>query len=527
MKSLLNVSLQTKIMGLVVSLVVGIIVVLLVFFIYYEIEQSIENSTRIGLQTSKTIANMNSVEEAINNAEASNELQALAIRISNQVDANFIVIEDREGRILAHPKTEEINTFNSIEENYKAVVFGGYYSLNSDRYVGSSIVGKSPVFNDEKQVIGVVTVGYLKEEIYNSTFDRLKMIFIFAIFVIILGVVSSVLLARNIRKDTLDLEPREIATLYRDRNAILSSINEGIIAMDNVKRITLMNQFAQKILGLNNSYENRLIYEVLNTSELLKIIESNKPSSPVEIDINGYVVIMNLSPILKDERKVGTVITLKDKTEILELVNTLSEVQKFSDDLRAQTHEFQNKLYVISGLLQLGYHREVLDMIKSEMTLVEQNNKLIFDQIKDVKIQALLFGKIGKASEKKINFEIEENSTLEVLPAHISVSGIITIIGNLIDNAFEAVARSEKREVIFFTIDFGEEIVMGVTDTGPGIPEEAGDLIFGKGFSTKSDKGRGFGLPNVRTAVEELNGSIEVSSTDAGTTFTVFIPKNK
>ncbi|QBP42725.1 ATP-binding protein [Paenisporosarcina antarctica] len=525
MKNLLNVSLQTKIMGLIVSLVIGIIFVSLSFFTYYEINQSVENSTRIGLQTAKTVANMNSVEEALTMLNQNEELQHLAIRISSQVDANFIIIENRDGKILAHPIEDKINSYNKIHENFKAIVFGGYYSLVSEQNVGLSIVGKAPIFNDQKQVIGVVTVGYLKDEIITATINRVKDISIFVIFIILIGVISSILLARNIRKDTLDLEPREIATLYRDRNAILSSINEGIIAMDNSKRITLMNQAAQNILGLDSTYENKPIYDAIQTPKITEIIEKNQTHSSLEIDINGYVVILNIFPIMKEEQNVGTVLTFKDKTEMLKLMNTLSEVQTLSDDLRAQTHEFQNKLYVISGLLQLGHQEEALEMIQNESVIVQQNNNLIFEQIKDLKIQALLFGKIGKASEKKIDFHIEETSTLGVFPKHITTAQSTIIIGNLIDNAFEAVAQCVEKKVVFFAVDYGEEIVLEIVDSGMGISKEDIDLIFDQGYTTKSGSGRGFGLSNVIKVVKELNGSIEVNCEASGTTFTVFIPK--
>lgn len=527
MKNFLNGTLQTKIMGLVVSLIIGIVLILLSFFTYYEIEQSIENSTRIGLQTAKTISNMNTVEKALTMLNNKEELQHLTLGISNQVDANFIIIEDRDGKILAHPVEEKINSYNNKHENYMAIVFGGYYSLVSEQNIGLSIVSKAPIFNDHKQVVGVVTVGYLKDEIISSTINRVKGITVFVIFIILIGIISSIILAKNIRKDILGLEPREIATLYRDRNAIFSSIKEGIIAMDNSKRITLMNKGAQNILGLDGTYENKLIYEVIKTPLILGMIEKKQVVSSLEIDINNYVVILNIFPIIQEEKNVGTVLTFKDKTEMLKLINTLSEVQKFSDDLRAQTHEFQNKLYVISGLLQLGHQEEVLEMIQNESVLMQHNNNLIFDQIKDLKIQALLFGKMGKASEKKIDFQIEESSTLEVLPEHITIAQSTIIIGNLIDNAFEAVAQSVEKKVVFFAVDYGEEIVLEIVDTGTGMANENIDLIFDQGYTTKNGSKRGFGLPNVKKAVNELKGSIEVISDAGGATFTVFIPKQR
>lgn len=525
-RKLFNRSLQTKILIWVIALILSIIVFLSSIFAYLDSEIIMENSRKIGLQTAKTISFMPYVKEAFENSYPTLTLQPTVLRIQDQVDANFIVIEDRNGRILTHPDTNQIGKVNPIIDNYKAIVFGGYYTIRSDEHVGNAIVGKAPIINEHKQIIGVVTVGFLYEEIVLSIIKRIKLILYFALGAVFIGGIASIVLARSIRKDTLGLEPRQIATLYRDQDAILSSINEGLIAIDKNNKITLINHTAKMLLDITGEYVNKPIHYAIPNLSVVKLIKNKWTNSTVEMVVNDKDIILNIVSIKEGNKEVGTVITFRDKTEMKKMINTLSEVKKYSEDLRAQAHEFTNKLYVISGLLQLGYSDEAIEMIQNEIDVTEHNNRLVFEQIKDPKVQGIILGKIGKASEKKIAFQVDENSSLEILPEHIETGQLTTIIGNLIDNALEEVGKQEgEKKVSFFALDLGQDIIFEVTDNGSGIQEEDIDSIFIKGFSTKQKEGRGYGLANVSDTVTELGGTIEVDSGENGTTFTIYIPK--
>ncbi|MED4017766.1 sensor histidine kinase [Sutcliffiella cohnii] len=523
---LFNRSLQTKILVLVIAMILSITLILSSIFAYMDAQIIMENSRKIGLQTAKTISYMQSVQDAIDTANPSLTLQPTAMRIQDQVDANFIVIEDRNGKILTHPDTNQIGKVNPINDNYKAIVFGGYYVIQSDEHVGNAIVGKAPIINDNKQIIGVVTVGFLYEEIMLSIVNRIKMILYFALGAILIGIIASIFLARNIRKDTLGLEPRQIASLYRDQDAILSSINEGLIAIDTSNKITLINQTAKMLLDITGDYVNQPIHYAIPNLSVVELIKNKSANPIVELVVNSRDIILTMVSIKEGNKEVGTVITFRDKTEMKTMINTLSEVKRYSEDLRAQAHEFTNKLYAISGLLQLGYSDEAIEMIQNEMDVTENNNRLVFEQIKDPKVQGIILGKIGKASEKKISFQIDENSSLEILPEHIETGQLTTIIGNLIDNALEEVGKQKgEKQVSFFALDLGQDIIFEVTDNGSGINYKNINLIFKKGFSTKQKDGRGYGLANVSEVVHDLGGTIEVNSGENGTTFTVYIPK--
>ncbi|GLC90217.1 sensor histidine kinase [Lysinibacillus piscis] len=204
---------------------------------------------------------------------------------------------------------------------------------------------------------------------------------------------------------------------------------------------------------------------------------------------------------------------------------TIDEMRLYSDELRAQTHEFMNKLYVLSGLLQLNRHDAALDFIQKEVDTITVHQHIVFRQIKDDFIQAVLLGKTAKASERKIAFSIEPESTLSAVPPTIDVHLLLTVISNLIDNAFDAVKESEEPSVTFLITDASPTLIIEVADNGHGVDENRVQLLFEKGWSKKGEH-RGYGLFNVKEAVDSFGGMIEVLPNEPnGTIFTIYIPK--
>ncbi|OYD07771.1 ATP-binding protein [Paludifilum halophilum] len=525
MKSFFKVSLQTKILGLILSLILFVILSLTAIFAYLESRGTEMQMKQLALQTAKTISFMPTVKKAFHQQNPSGEIQPIAQKVGDQVGADVVVVANRDG--VRYTDQPEIGRDAFLKYNYKAIVFGGYYNLETTGELGTVWWGKAPVIGDHGRVIGVVSVGFLKDKIQSSIYHAIVKISLFSSIVLLLGIGGGILLTKSIRKDTLGLEPHEIASLFRERSAILKSVKEGIAAIDEKGLVTMMNASARNMLGLSEDCIHRPIQEVLPHSKMLRVLETGQTENDQELVIHDRVLIVNRMPILEKGRTVGVVSSFRDKTEIKEMVNTLSEVRKYSEDLRAQTHEFTNKLYVLSGLLQLGRYEEAIEMIQSETERHESQNRILFQQIEDAKVQAVLLGKIGKASEKKVDFIIDSNSSLESLPEHIELSQLVTIIGNLIDNAMEAVGRQENGEISFFATDVGNDVVFEVSDNGSGIPEDRFNVIFEKGFSMKGSKNRGYGLANVKQAVEDLNGMIEVNSPKGGgAIFTVYLPKD-
>ncbi|RSD25921.1 ATP-binding protein [Mesobacillus subterraneus] len=521
----LPMSLQTKIIGSNIVNTIFIIFIFLVISLVIEYKQLERQMGNQALQLARTLASMPSVISAFDDKDPSITLQPLMNKIRKETGAEFIVVGNTNGIRYAHPDDKKLGLSMVGGDNSPALK-GEFYVSKAKGSLGMSIRGKGPIIDQQGKIVGIISVGYLISDLQEDAFQRGKEIGLISLIVVLIGILASYLLARNIRRTTLGLEPHEMTSLYLERNAILYSIKEGIISVDKEGFVTMINQSAKELLNIKEEIVNHKIESILPNTGVYRVLESGKPDRDHEIILRNKHMIINRTPIFEKGEVIGVVSTFRDKTEINKMIETLSEVQKYSEDLRAQTHEFSNKLYVISGLLQLGKYDEAIEMIQAESALHENQNKIIFDQIFDTKIQALLLGKLGKASEKKIRFVIDENSSMGPLPKHISYSYVISIIGNLIDNAFEAVEGNPAGEVTFFAIDVGEDLIIEVYDNGPGISAEQTEKIFETGYSTKGEENRGFGLAIVKQSVEKLAGTIEVQSNPGkGTVLAVYLPK--
>ncbi|MGG3470334.1 sensor histidine kinase [Neobacillus pocheonensis] len=522
-----RISLQTKIFGLALSLGLLLILILTAFFSYMESKQIEENKGRMALEISKTVSFIPPIIEAFQTSDPSKTIQPIAEKIRKETGAEFVVIGNKGGIRYSHPLLSLIGKKMRGGDNERALNKGEYYVSKAKGSLGPSIRGKSPIFNEKGEIIGIVSVGFLLEDVQQQIMKNVTKVLLVSLFALVISLIGSILLGRNIRKDTMGLEPYEIATLYKEKNAVLHGVKEGILAIDKEGFITMMNQPAKLLLHIKGSVRHLKVDGLFPSDYLYEVLRTGNPQEDKEMVWKDKTVIVNCTPLFDETGISGVVASFRDKTEIEQMVNTLSEVKSYSEDLRAQTHEFTNKLYVLMGLLQLGEYEQAIEMIQTETQSLQIQNSIVFNHIKDTKVQAILLGKLGKASEKKINFEIVADSYLEELPSHMKLSNLIIILGNLIDNAFEAVYGIDSPTVKFFTTDIGSDIIFEIADNGKGINEWDLPLLFNQGFTSKNGvEPRGFGLSNAEEAAAEINGMIEVQSNpENGTVFTVYLPK--
>lgn len=521
-----NFSLETKIIILSTSLILFITAIFIAILSYEEVKDTKDAVGKRALETAIAVSVTPSIARALETEDPQKIIQPFAEYLRKQVGAEFIVVGDKQGIRYSHPKSDKIGAKMVGGDNLRALIDGQYYTSEATGSLGPSLRGKAPIYTGDGEIIGIVSVGYLIEDINLIILRNVLDILRYTLIAIAFGVLGSVLLAKNIRKETMGLEPREIATLYRDREALLSSIVEGVVAVDKQGKITAINQSAQNLLGVDDTALNAYIEDKMPDFKMKEVLRDGYSVQNEEILIKDKVLIFNRTQIIDKGEVVGAVATFRDKTEIQTMLKTLSEIQQYSEGLRAQTHEYMNKLYAISGLLQLDQIKEATELIQSETSYQENHLKQMKNLIEDTKVQAILLGKMGKASEHKVKLSIDENSSLRSLPEHFDISKVIHIVGNLIDNAIEEVAEKPIREVAFFITDIGNDIIIEVEDSGSGITEEDIHNIFDLGFSTKKRKDRGYGLAIVKQAIEELKGTVEVHSSDGrGTVFTVYIPK--
>ncbi|MEH7548836.1 sensor histidine kinase [Neobacillus vireti] len=524
--------LHTKLM-LGISILIIIMGTIIEFTFKHIMESNLKHEIGTkALSVAQTIANMPDVQGAFTLDNPSAHIQPIAENIRKQVGAEFIVVGNRNEIRYSHPNPDRIGQKMVGGDN--GLVFKGESVISeSTGTLGPSLRGKAPIFSGGK-VIGVVSVGYLQTDIQREVSKLQQKIFVATLIILAGSLIAAILISLNIKRAIFGLEPKEIAWMYQEKHAILESIHEGIIAIDTDSRITVVNETAHSILGVPNEVllRGKRIETVLENTQLYEVVKSGKAEYDQEIIINGDVYLANRIPIFNKKRDViGAVASFRNKSELANLLKELSHIKAYAEGLRAQTHEYSNRLYTLLGLIQLGSYKEAIDFISKEVDVAQGFIQFLMKEIPDPIIAGFILGKVSLASELKINLTIDRGSSFKDVPAEINRDMLVTIIGNLVNNAFEAVRECQKDEkrVTLFLTDLGKELIIEVEDNGVGMASRIQDQIFKPGFSTKkTSSNSGIGLSLAQKAIHDLGGYLTFSSTmGEGTIFTVAIPKSR
>ncbi|SMQ76755.1 two-component system, CitB family, sensor kinase [Bacillus sp. OV166] len=484
------------------------------------------------LSVAQSISNMPDIQKAFSSSNPAASIQPIAEKIRKQVGAEFIVIGNRKEIRYSHPDPNRLGQKMVGGDNDR--VFKGESVISeSIGTLGPSLRGKAPIFSDG-EVIGVVSVGYLQTDINKEVSKIRRKIFMVTMIILLGGLLAALLISLNIKRAIFGLEPKEIAWMYQEKHAILESIHEGIIAVDTNGRITVVNETAHKFLNVPKEVllRGKRIEDVLENTHLYEVVRTGLAEYDREFAIFGEVFLVNRIPIFNKKGEViGAVASFRNKSELSNLIQELSHVKAYAEGLRAQTHEYSNRLYTLLGLIQLGSYKEAIDFISREVDVAQGFISFLMKEIPDPIIAGFILGKVSLSSELKINFTIDRESSFMDVPAEISRDTLVTIIGNLVNNAFDAVRENGKEEkrVSLFLTDLGKELIIEIEDNGKGIDPILSEQIFQDGFSTKNRQSNaGIGLSLVKKAIKDLGGYITFSSNEgAGTIFTVAIPKSR
>lgn len=484
---------------------------------------------RNALNVSKTVSLTTVVHEGLKNKN-STQIQLYAESVRKATGARFVVVGDHEGRRYSHPVPERIGKLMVGGDNPRALERGEAYVSKAVGTLGPSMRGKVPIFANSGKVIGVVSVGYLQETVESVTEGYLQRVLLWVFGLFLLGGIGTWLIARNVKQSIFGLEPVEIARLFRERNAILDSIREGVVAINDKGQVTMLDHEAAKILkippesGIGTSIES-----ILPQTRMLEVLKSGEEQFDQEMIIGGIEVIVNRVPIWQNGRVAGVVSSFRRKDEIDRMAQELTQIQEYSEVLRTQTHEYSNKLHTLAGLIQLGSHQEALDLIGRETSGYQELLGTLAETVPEPLLSAIILGKYNRAQELRINFQLDPESRMIDIPKKINREKIVTILGNLLENALEAAQEntSGKRTVLLSMTDFGNDLIFEVEDSGSGIEDESVDLSLQHGFTTKSGTGRGIGLSLVHENLKYLGGHLTVvRSSLGGMRFTIYIPKH-
>jgi two-component system CitB family sensor kinase len=340
-----------------------------------------------------------------------------------------------------------------------------------------------------------------------------------------IGIVASLWLARRLKRSTFGLELDEIAALVQEREAMLHGIREGVIALDRAGRVALINDEARRLIPLGETALDRPIGELVPPGRLNDLLTGALGGHDQVVLTDEHILVVNRMPVSRQGRDLGAVITLRDRTELEGLLRELDSVDALTDALRAQQHEFSNRMHTVAGLIELGDQesaaRYALDVAGATAGLAET----LRERVEPPELAALLLAKTTIAAERGVGLELSEDSQLAA--PGVDTNTLLSIIGNLIDNAIDAAASGSPPAQVTVRLRTGAgRVTIEVSDTGPGIPPELAERIFSDGFTTKPndhDRHRGIGLALVHRLVHRAGGMIALDSSGP-TRFTVSLP---
>jgi two-component system, CitB family, sensor kinase len=520
--------LQTKLMIISGSLIFIVVVILALLFQVMFVNTIKDQIGQRALSVANTVSSNPLVIEAFEEDDPSQRIQPYAEEIRKKTGAQYVVVGNKEGIRYSHPLPERIGK-KMVGGDNEFALSGEPSITEATGSLGPAVRGKSPIINDEDKIIGLVSVGFLTTSINEIIWPYKLKILLIGILTLSLGIIGSILIAKGVKKATHGLEPKEIGLLYKEKSAILEAIREGVIAINRDGDITMVNQTALQMLERDtDDLIGSNILTTIPNSRLLDVISNGSSEFDEQMKLGNSNVVANRVPITDDRGDViGAVATFRNKNELYRLNEELAQVKGYSEGLRAQTHEFSNKLYLISGLIQLESYQEALDVISKESDVHQSFAKFIMKRISDPYIGGLLIGKFNRSIELKVPFSIDPSSTFKDIPETLDRQLLVTIIGNLVDNAMDAAVKSRENEsgVKICLSDMGNQLLIEIEDDGEGIPPSIANKLYQKGFSTKGSD-RGYGLYLVHQSVDQLNGEIFYERTKGNSTlFTVIIPK--
>ena len=474
------------------------------------------------LAIAESVASNSTIREALISHDPNGVIQKTAEEVRHSTGASYIVVTDRQGIRYSHTNPALIG--KPVDENPGSVLAGHTWVGVQKGTLGISARGKAPIFLNG-QVIGLVSVGYLEATVYQQLLAELPGFAVTVLLALALGAAGSMLLARHLKRQTFGLEPYEIAGLLEEREASLQGIHEGAIATDRDGTITLANDEARRLLALPADCVGRKVTQVLPQGRLLKFLSGGLKDQDEVLLAGDRVLVASRRAIQVRGQEVGHVATLRDTTELTGLSRGMG-VESLTDALRAQAHEFANRLHTIAGLLQMGRTEDAMKLIAQTSGVHQELTEALLEKVGDPVLGALLLAKAAVASERGIELRVSDDTVMTQSP--LSSEELITLLGNLVDNGLDAAALSDgERWVSVSVTDEDSELVISVHDSGPGIPSSVNGQIFQEGFSTKSDpsrKRRGFGLALVRQVARRNGGDVTVTN-DGGALFTVRLPR--
>ncbi|MQY04086.1 sensor histidine kinase [Actinomadura macrotermitis] len=466
-----------------------------------------EQYGRRALTVARSVAADPAIPAALAAGDPGHLVQDRAERVRVRTGALFVVVTDRRGIRYSHPTPAELG--RRVSTDPSAPLAGREVVRFERGTLGLSARGKVPLYDAGAKVIGEVSVGFDARAIDRELGDALRDLGLFIAGALLLGVLASAAIGRRLKRQTLGLEPYELVELVQEREAVLHGVGEGVVAVDPAGRIAVCNVEAARLLGVTP--ERGAPAADLAVGFLREVLTGRREAANLFVTAGERVLVVNRREVRRDGRDLGAVVTLRDRTDLETLARELDSVRTLFDALRAQRHEYANRLHTLSGLLQLGHHQEAAAYIG---TLMEDRIPVtggLPDPLPDPYLQAFLSAKAAVAAERGVRLDIGAGS---YVPGRVAEPlDVTTVVGNLVDNAVEAARAGHRRpaRVEVELLGDGRDLHVTVTDSGDGLPAALRETVFDDGVSTRGAAGgrpRGLGLGLARRTARARRGDV-------------------
>jgi two-component system, CitB family, sensor kinase len=447
-------------------------------------------------------------------------VQQTALGQSVATKALFVVVTDARGIRLAHPDTALIG--KPVSTDPSEALSGKEVSVIQTGTLGASARGKVPLRDSTGAIVGEVSVGFGVGEIRTSLLHLLALAMPFAAGGLLLGVAGAALLTRMLKRRSFGLEPAELADLVREREAVLHGISDGVLAVDADRRVTMCNDEANRLLG-TEVRSGMAVTDLALPPRVQAVLETDTADDMVTV-AGTRVLVVNHRPVTRDGTNLGSVLTVRDRTDLERLTSELDAVRSMTAALRAQRHEFANRMHTVIGLLQTNAHGDALDYLRSVTQFAGATEMSESPAVQSATIRAFMAAKTARAAELGVSLELSEHSWV---PHHlIAPVEVITVLGNMVDNALDAAHDSTRRPatVVVDLLADGRELVISVANSGDGVTPDQTEAIFLDGISTRGPD-RGLGLAIARQTARFLGGDLQITNPGLGATATVFVAR--
>ena len=468
------------------------------------------------LSLAQSIADNPFVAGAAVGADPSAVLQPYAEQIRIHTKVDFVVIMAPDRIRFTHPDTAQIGKpfIGHIQEALQGRAFTETFTGT----LGSSVRAVAPVRDASGRIVALVAVGVTTKAIRSELMRQLPFLLAGLALLLAVALAGALLVARRLRRQTRGLDSDSISRMYSSYQAVLHSVREGLLVIDADGRVGVINDEGRRLLGLRGDIVGRPVRE-LDLADTIKAALLDGRDAVDELHLTGdRVLVLNQSRAQWGGRSYGTVATFRDRTELEALTGELDATKAFAEALHSQAHEAANRLHTMVVLVETGRSEDAVAYATTELELSQRLTDQVVAAVEEPVLVALLLGKAAQANERGVELTVTDDSRTPagILPS----SDLVTIVGNLIDNAIDASAESSGRKQVTVTVRADEHaLLIQVEDTGPGLPHALVESAFTRGWSTKISStatGRGLGLALVNQVVRRHGGSVEVSSPPAG-----------